>query len=145
VYAVGAHPDEARRAYAAADARRARRPSVSSASAPWLGLPFELHRMRSTPSREGVEAGPVAGDFGVLVLLDGEVDIVSRDGHRLMHNVGRAGSVAILSGDTLQRYHTIGILLKKPAIPPYLQKGVSVFRWIRSIFSSLIIFINLAI
>src|SRR5688572_24808727 len=80
-----------------------RGPAVSSAGSAWRGLPFETHRMRPNPVRQAFETGPLAGDRGVLVILDGEIAITGRDGQRVARNVGSAGAMMILSGDALQR------------------------------------------
>lgn len=113
-------------------------PSVSSASTSWLGLPFELHRMRPAPLRGPIEAGPIAGDFGLLVILDGEVELLTRDGHRLHHSSGRAGSVMVLSGDALQRFEQLKGAARAAAInvsPAWLERMELTGRWQRKTFA----------
>jgi AraC-like DNA-binding protein len=115
-------------------------PSVSGASTSWRGLPFELHRMQAVPTRpirEPIEAGPLAGEFGLLVILEGEVAITSRDGARCERNVGRPGSVAVLAGDALQRVEKLEGSARAAAInvpPAWLERMELSERWARRSF-----------
>lgn len=112
-------------------------PAVRTAGTAWQGLPLEVHRMRATPQVQAVEAGPIAGDFGLLVILDGEVEIRSRDGHRVHRNTGRAGSVALLSGDAVQRFEQLVGEARAAAInvsPAWLERMELTGRWSRKSF-----------
>lgn len=103
-----------------------RAPSLSSASTDWRGLPFELHRMRAVRSQGGVETGPLERDFGLLVVLEGEIEISSRDEGRLVRETGRAGSLAILAGDSLRRFEELRGQARTAAInvsPAWLERA----------------------
>jgi len=84
-----------------------RGPGVSGAGTTWRGLPFETHRMRTSQARPAVEMGPLAGDLGVLVILDGAVQITSRDGQHVGHTTGSTGAMMILSGDAPRRFEKV--------------------------------------
>jgi AraC family transcriptional regulator len=86
---------------------RGKEPVLSSAGTDWQGLRFELHRMQPVQSYQPVEAGPMPGDFGLLVILEGEIELHSRDDGRLVRETGRQGSVAILAGDALRRFERL--------------------------------------
>jgi AraC-like DNA-binding protein len=114
-----------------------RGPDVSSAGSAWRGLPFETHRMRSSPVRQAFEIGPLAGDRGVLVILDGEIAITSRDGQRLSRSVGNAGAMMILSGDALHRVEKLEGTALAAAInisPAWLERMELTERWSRMPF-----------
>jgi AraC family transcriptional regulator len=51
-------------------------PCLLGAATPWAGLPIEAHQIQSFEG--GGETGPVDGECGLLVILDGKVDIVLR-------------------------------------------------------------------
>ncbi len=82
-------------------------PVLSSAGSEWQGLRFELHRMQPVQSYQPVETGPMPGDFGLLVILEGEIELHSRDDGRLARETGRQGSIAILDGDALRRFERL--------------------------------------
>jgi AraC family transcriptional regulator len=84
-----------------------REPVVSGASSAWQGLPFEVHRMRSVRSRETIETGPLPSDYGLLVVLEGEIEISSRDDGRLVRENGREGSITMLAGNALRRFEEL--------------------------------------
>lgn len=86
---------------------RAKEPVLGSAGTDWQGLRFEQHRMQSTQSSQPVEVGPMPGDFGLLVILEGEIELHSRDDGRLVRETGRQGSIAILAGDALRRFERL--------------------------------------
>lgn len=110
-------------------------PSVSSAGTPWRGVPFELHRMLTTrppPRGEAIEAGPLAGEHGVLVILEGEIAITCRDGARTVRSVGRPGAVKLLSGDAPQRLVRLEGSARAAAInvsPAWLERLELSGRW----------------
>jgi AraC-like DNA-binding protein len=114
-----------------------RGPAVSSAGSAWRGLPFETHRMRPSPVRQAFETGPLAGDRGVLVILDGEIAITGRDGQRVARNVGSAGAMMILSGDALQHVEKLEGTALAAAInisPAWLERMELTERWSRMPF-----------
>jgi AraC-like DNA-binding protein len=79
-----------------------RAPLLMSAATSWAGLPFEIHQMQG---RDGIgEAGPSNGEYGVMVVLNGQIDIVRREGVREVCAPAVAGTVSLLSGDNR---HTI--------------------------------------
>jgi AraC family transcriptional regulator len=84
-----------------------REPVVSGASSAWQGLPFEVHRMRAVRSRETIETGPLPSDYGLLVVLEGEIEISSRDEGRLVRESGREGSITMLAGNALRRFEEL--------------------------------------
>jgi AraC-like DNA-binding protein len=70
---------------------------LNSASTRWTGLPFETHYFR--PIEGTVTTGPVKNEFGVLVVMDGRVDIVLRDqGHEVLLP-SLPGTTYMLAGD----------------------------------------------
>lgn len=103
-----------------------RGPSLSSASTEWQGLPLELHHMRSLRIHGGVETGPIERDYGLLVILDGEIELSSHDEGRLVRETGREGSIAILSGDSLRRFEELKGHARTAAInisPAWLERA----------------------
>jgi AraC family transcriptional regulator len=71
-------------------------PALSSVGTSWAGPLLELHHMRSA---EGVgETGPCDGECGLLVVVEGQIDITLREGPRdvVYHTV--PGSMILLSG-----------------------------------------------
>ena len=50
-------------------------PMLNSASTKWAGLPFEVHRM--APTERAGDRGPIDGQCGVLVVMEGQVEIVT--------------------------------------------------------------------
>jgi AraC family transcriptional regulator len=75
----------------------AQSPLLNSADSSWLGVPLELHAMGR--AREAGEVGTVGDDRGVLVILEGRVDLVMREGRRESLAVGQPGSVALISSE----------------------------------------------
>ena len=74
---------------------------LCSAQTPWAGVPFEVHRMNSTT--DVGESGPVDGEVGILVIIEGSVDIVARGKTRDVHQTCAAGFTSYLSGDARRR------------------------------------------
>jgi AraC family transcriptional regulator len=72
-------------------------PLLISAATPWAGLPFEEHRIGDS-DRAGF-VGPIDGEYGALAILDGQFDIVARQGGREVRHTSRAGTLSLLSGD----------------------------------------------
>jgi AraC-like DNA-binding protein len=69
---------------------------LTSAAAPWVGVPFELHAMG--PLREAGESGPLDGEYGLMVIVAGAAELVTRSRGRDVPIGLRPGSVSILSG-----------------------------------------------
>jgi len=114
-----------------------RAPMLSSAGADWQGLPFELHHMRPVHAHQPVETGPMARDFGLLVILEGEIELSTRDDGRLVRQTGRAGSVAILAGDALRRFERLEGSARAAAIniaPAWLERAELADRLQRTTF-----------
>lgn len=72
-------------------------PLLSSASTGWAGLPFEIHRMG--PMQDVGSTGPIEGERGLLVILDGQVECVLRENGREHTYVATPGTVSLVSGD----------------------------------------------
>ncbi|MEY4513433.1 MAG: hypothetical protein RLZZ450_5555 [Pseudomonadota bacterium] len=71
-------------------------PLLNSKATPWAGITFEVHRITSF---EGAgESGPLDDESGLLVMLDGQVEIVRRDGKRELSEPAAAGRVDFLDG-----------------------------------------------
>jgi AraC family transcriptional regulator len=68
-----------------------------SASTPWAGLPLEAHRIQSFEGSG--ESGPVDGECGLLVILDGKVEITLRRRGQDVHVPALPGATFLLSGD----------------------------------------------
>jgi AraC family transcriptional regulator len=76
-------------------------PLLNSASTPWAGLPVEVHRMQSL---EPVgKAGPLDGERGVLIFLDGRMQFELGVGNRRVRRVSTAGSASLLCGEQRSR------------------------------------------
>jgi len=73
-------------------------PLLTSANTPWAGMPFELHEVK--PFARAGGAGPVDGECGVVVLLDGAVDLAVRRDRREVRGRLEAGSMFFVSGDS---------------------------------------------
>ena len=72
-------------------------PVLRSEETPWKGIKLEQHRMQSV---EGVgETGPRDGEHGMLVVVDGQIDITLRDARRVYQVRATPGSVSYLSGE----------------------------------------------
>jgi AraC family transcriptional regulator len=77
-------------------------PALTSHHTSWSGLPIELHDMAPFSGPE-ISAGPTEGEHGLLVVLDGSIEITTRCGTRVERDVGEPGSFRILSGGTSRR------------------------------------------
>ena len=80
-------------------------PLLCSAETPWTGVQFEVHRVG--PASDVGESGPISGEYGLMIVTDGEYDttVRSRNGDRSFH--ARAGAIRILSGD--ERPHVLSM------------------------------------
>lgn len=117
---------------------RRQEPVLSSAGSDWQGLRFELHHMQAVRSYQPVEAGPMAGDFGLLVILEGEIELHSRDDGRLVRETGRQGSVAILDGNALRRFERLEGRARAAAInisPTWMERAELTCRLQRMTFA----------
>jgi AraC family transcriptional regulator len=76
-------------------------PLACSRATPWAGVPFEVHRMQSV-SDVG-ESGPIENELGLLVVVEGQVDIVVRGKTRDMHFTSVPGTTSFLSGNERRR------------------------------------------
>lgn len=68
---------------------------VNSADTPWAGIPFEVHCMGR---REPGESGPIDGEYGAMVILDGRIEVAIRKGLREVSALGVAGTLTLLDG-----------------------------------------------
>lgn len=113
------------------DSRGSGLPLLNSTTTGWSGLPLEMHQMGSF---EGVgEAGPVDGEAGLLVILEGQVDCVLREKKREIRHQARAGSMSFLSGEDRRtlvrmrgRAEAVAIHLPEPWFHRLLLDGVPV-------------------
>lgn len=72
-------------------------PLLRSEETPWKGIKLEQHRMQSV---EGVgETGPRDGEYGMLVVVEGQIDVTLREGRRVYQVRATPGSVSYLSGE----------------------------------------------
>jgi len=71
-------------------------PLLNSKATPWAGITFEVHRITSFEGSG--ESGPLDDESGLLVMLDGQVEIVRRDGKREVSEPAAAGRVDFLDG-----------------------------------------------
>jgi AraC-like DNA-binding protein len=72
-------------------------PLLVSAGTSWSGLPFEVHRMGTF--ERTCEVGPVSGEYGILIIDSGRIDIVRREGAREVCVPALPGTVTLLSGE----------------------------------------------
>ena len=80
-------------------------PLLRSGDTPWAGIMLEQHRMRTV---EAVgESGPLDGECGMLVVVDGQVEIVVREGKRELVRRGQPGSISYVSG--ARRSHVLRV------------------------------------
>ena len=78
-------------------------PLLNSKATPWAGVTFEVHRMTSVEA--GGEAGPVDNECGMLVILDGQIEVVRREGKREVAERLTAGRVDFV--DAQHRPHLV--------------------------------------
>jgi AraC family transcriptional regulator len=71
-------------------------PLLNSKATPWAGVTFEVHRMASW--EPAGEAGPLEGECGLLVILDGQLEILRREGKRDVAERLTAGRVDFVDG-----------------------------------------------
>jgi len=71
-------------------------PLLNSRTTPWAGVTFEVHRFGSW--EVGGECGPLDDECGLLVILEGQLEIVRRDGKRELSERVSAGRVDFLDG-----------------------------------------------
>src|SRR5262249_52084253 len=80
------------------DAEGAKTLLLESASTPWAGLQFEMHR---TGPGEFQDVGPPEGEFGLVVLLEGSIEMaIQKKGHGVSYRAV-PGSTSFLAGDNL--------------------------------------------
>jgi AraC family transcriptional regulator len=79
------------------DAEGAATVVLESASTPWAGLQFEVHR---TVSAELRDAGPPDGEFAVMVFLEGPLEMAFQKGTRELSYRAVPGSTLFLAGDS---------------------------------------------
>lgn len=68
-----------------------------SGSTPWAGVPFEVHRM--VPTGEMHDAGALDAECGLVVFLEGSVDMVVRKGDLETTHRAVAGTTSFLAGE----------------------------------------------
>jgi AraC family transcriptional regulator len=73
-------------------------PLLNSATTSWAGIPFEEHRFSGTIHPRG-RTGPLDGEHGLLVIMEGQIDIVGRKAGREVRYRGVPSSVSLLAGD----------------------------------------------
>jgi AraC family transcriptional regulator len=72
---------------------------LSSASTSWAGLPFEVHRTGVADRLDW--AAPPIGGHGMLVVLDGSIDLILKCGGSEASLTAERGTVFFLAGDDL--------------------------------------------
>ncbi|HKP56603.1 MAG TPA: AraC family transcriptional regulator [Polyangiales bacterium] len=72
-------------------------PLVMSAATRWAGLPFEVHRIGSLENIG--EVGPMDGECGLLIIMDGQLEYVVRERGREVPIVANPGTVSVMSGE----------------------------------------------
>jgi AraC-like DNA-binding protein len=72
-------------------------PLLNSAATKWAGLPLEMHCFR--PIEASIVTGPVQSEYGILVVMNGRVDIVLRDNGREIALPSLPGTTYLLAGD----------------------------------------------
>ncbi|MET0283656.1 MAG: AraC family transcriptional regulator [Polyangiales bacterium] len=72
-------------------------PLLNSRDTPWTGIPLELHQMASADDIGS--SGPLDGESGLLVFLDGSIEFTRRTRQRDLSERASHGSVAYLSGN----------------------------------------------
>lgn len=95
-----------------------RPPLLRSAATPWAGPLLELHNIQ--PFDIGCEAGPADGEFGLMVIVDGQLEIVRRERQRDMPYIRSAGSASFVSGD--HRRHIVRMRGRAEAVIIQLSK-----------------------
>lgn len=71
-------------------------PLLNSKTTPWSGVTFEVHKMASLEA--DAESGPLEGECGLLVVLDGSIEMVRREGKRESADCVSAGRVFFVDG-----------------------------------------------
>ncbi len=87
------------------DGGRNSKPLLNSALTPWAGLPLEVHRLQALECN-GV-SGPVDGEHGLLVIMEGRADFVVRQGRRDERFSAVPSSMTTLSGE--HRRHVVRV------------------------------------
>jgi AraC-like DNA-binding protein len=72
-------------------------PLVRSAATRWAGLPFEVHRIGSLENIG--EVGPMDGECGLLIIMEGQLEYVRRERGREVSVLANAGTVSVMNGD----------------------------------------------
>ena len=91
-------------------------PLLNSANTPWAGPPLEVHRMQSVDV--AAESGPLDGEQGMLVVVDGQVEVVRREGAREVSSVARSGSLSFVNGN--RRAHIVRLRGSAEAVALHL-------------------------
>jgi len=71
-------------------------PLLNSAGTSWAGLHLESHVLR--PVNLDVTTGPVKDEYGMLVIMNGQADIVLREEKRYMNVACTPGTALLLAG-----------------------------------------------
>jgi AraC-like DNA-binding protein len=80
-------------------------PLLNTTATPWAGIRFELHRMANV---ENVgETSPLRGDCGLIVILNGQLEFVCREGKRELSKVSRPGTVTFVDGQSRNQLQRI--------------------------------------
>lgn len=72
-------------------------PLAVSSATPWIGVPFELHATR--PVEGDRDSGPPEGEQSALVVIEGSMDIVLREGGRDVRYRTSPGSLSLHAHD----------------------------------------------
>jgi AraC-like DNA-binding protein len=85
------------------DAQTHSGPLLTSAGTAWAGLPFELHRIGAAD--DVGEVGPLDGECGLFVMMEGAAEFVLRNGTGDLHYEARPGAAILATGQ--QRSHLL--------------------------------------
>ncbi|MBN1652902.1 MAG: helix-turn-helix transcriptional regulator [Deltaproteobacteria bacterium] len=72
-------------------------PLLNSAVTSWAGLPLETHLFQTVEAN--LVTGPVKNEHGILVIMSGKVDIVTRNNNREARLSALPGTTYLLSGN----------------------------------------------
>jgi AraC-like DNA-binding protein len=70
-------------------------PMINSATTDWAGPALEQHRL--TTFEASGEVGPIDGQHGLLVIVEGEIEVALREGGREVRYLARPGGTSFLS------------------------------------------------
>jgi AraC family transcriptional regulator len=94
-------------------------PALSSVGTSWAGPTLEQHRMQSVESVG--ESGPRNGECGLLVVIEGNIDVTLREGTRDVLYHATPGSVSFVSGE--RRAHVLRMHGHAQAVALQLSKN----------------------